>query len=646
MNTTPEPIGAATYSPDDNKLRLYPFERTDSETYARLKEHGFSWAPVQKLFVAAKWTPARADLLFELCGDIDDDDMSLFDRAEARAERAENFATARAQQAAAARDAVSAFTEHMPLGQPILRGHHSERRARKDAERIENGMRRAVRLWETSQYWTRRAAAALSQAKYREVPAVRYRRIKGIETEKRGLLRDIEEARVRADLWSNPSLTLEKAVKIANVMPGLWFAVPGIPGTRGSAYWMLNEGHATPEYIAAEVQRSSAAAIAHAQRWIEHCDNRLAYENAMLGESGGLKADAFDLAVGGKVLSHGEWLTILKINRSRGKITSVTTTPPSGWTWQQNGSVSYENIRDYREPTAESIAAAKTPPLVNFRMPDGVEMTKDEYKKIHTDYKSTRKAASTEEHGAYRYRVTMRQHRLVPVFLTDAKEAGPPAPTGVPSPVSEPGPVAARKPDGPQQPDEAARQTRQLQDILRNGGVQTVVADQLFPTPAALAARMTKLAELQNGMTVLEPSAGTGSLLDAIRETGLDVQRTAVEINSGLARQLSARHGARVVCADFLATNTETLGTFDRVLMNPPFADAADIAHIRHAYTMLNPGGVLVAVCAAGSRQQQQLRGLAQQTGGTWNELPDGTFKDEGTGVRTALLTLRKGHNR
>nr|WP_130953837.1 DUF3560 domain-containing protein [Klebsiella pneumoniae] len=31
-----------------------------------------------------------------------------------------------------------------PLGQPILVGHHSERRARRHAQKIENGMKRAV----------------------------------------------------------------------------------------------------------------------------------------------------------------------------------------------------------------------------------------------------------------------------------------------------------------------------------------------------------------------------------------------------------------------------------------------------------------------------------------------------------------------
>ena len=65
-----EHIGDATYSPEDNKLRLYAFSRLDAETYQRVKAAGFKWAPKQELFVAPRWTPAREDLLLELCGDI------------------------------------------------------------------------------------------------------------------------------------------------------------------------------------------------------------------------------------------------------------------------------------------------------------------------------------------------------------------------------------------------------------------------------------------------------------------------------------------------------------------------------------------------------------------------------------------------
>ena len=49
----------ATYSPEDNKLRLYASSRLDADLYARVKAAGFSWAPKQELFYAPAWSPSR-----------------------------------------------------------------------------------------------------------------------------------------------------------------------------------------------------------------------------------------------------------------------------------------------------------------------------------------------------------------------------------------------------------------------------------------------------------------------------------------------------------------------------------------------------------------------------------------------------------
>lgn len=46
----------------------------------------------------------------------------------------------------------------IPMGQPILVGHHSERRHRKDLERIDNSMRKGVEQAELAEELTRRAA--------------------------------------------------------------------------------------------------------------------------------------------------------------------------------------------------------------------------------------------------------------------------------------------------------------------------------------------------------------------------------------------------------------------------------------------------------------------------------------------------------
>ena len=39
----------ATYSPEDNKLRLYSSTRLDRELYARVRGAGFIYAPKQEL---------------------------------------------------------------------------------------------------------------------------------------------------------------------------------------------------------------------------------------------------------------------------------------------------------------------------------------------------------------------------------------------------------------------------------------------------------------------------------------------------------------------------------------------------------------------------------------------------------------------
>lgn len=112
----------------------------------------------------------------------------------------------------------------------------------------------------------------------------------------------------------------------------------------------------------------------------------------------------------------------------------------------------------------------------------------------------------------------------------------------------------------------------------------------------------------------------------------------AVEVNTKLAEHL--RHEfplTDVRAADFLRCNGD-LGEFDRIVMNPPFENAADIRHILHALGMLKPGGRLVAICANGPRQREALQPIATR----WEDLPAGTFANTGTQVNTALVVIDK----
>lgn len=570
---------SATYSPEDNKLRLTASARLDEETYKRVRAAGFIWAPRQEIFVAPMWTPDRADLCEELAGEIGDEDTSLVDRAEARADRFTDYSASRQADANAAHKAVHAIADGIPLGQPILVGHHSEKHARRDAEKIENGMRRAVKMWETATYWKQRAAGAIRAAKYKERPDVRARRIKGLESDVRvyraKFTPDPRQPAILQHRWNDPA----DAPKV----PHVWCSPRG---GRGGNWVPADELPAREAYYS---------------RWIAHCEMRLEYERAMLDEQGGT---------------------------------------------------------DLLKPKPKSAAAQL--PLCNYHAPDGleikniycssgdmihypqVEMTQAEYAKINTDYKATRVVGNS-----HRVRTAMRNHALVCVFLTDAKTHTPPAPQE-PAPAAEPkrwpAQLAAPVPKSEAAPEPAA-DFAAMRESLR-AGVQVVTAPQLFPTPPALADRMIEAADIQPGNRILEPSAGTGNLIAAIAAAEPTARVTAVEINTQLSDALSARYRVRpagweILTDDFLDLTALDLGRFDRIVMNPPFANGDDMRHIRNAFEMLSPGGRLVAICANGPRQQEQLRPFVEQNGGTWEELPADAFKESGTSVRAVLLTVQ-----
>lgn len=580
----------ATYSPEDNKLRLYSTSRLDAETYARVKSEGFKWAPKQELFVAPMWTPERADLLLELCEEIGDEDTSLVDRAEERAERFETYSDSRRQDAESAHKAVSAIADNIPLGQPILVGHHSEKRARKDAEKIENGMRRAVKMWEQSKYWESRAAGAIRLAKYKERPDVRARRIKGLEADKRKQEKIKGRAEICLKLWSKPDLTQQQALVFAGTSEGGWLHLPRKEGDRpdfnGSqtAYGALSNSYPNlyaPRTLAEIVEAAKIAyprTIEHCERWINHFENRLTYERAMMEEVGGTVADKHRPEKGGAcrcwVSRRGAWSYIQKVNK-------ITVTVLDNW---ENSGRNFPRNIEFDKLTAI--------------------LSKAEVDQAREAGKIKETAGAT---GFY---------------LLEGREPWEAR--------EENKPVPAKKEDSLKENIEA------LKDSLREG-VKVVSAPQLFPTPAEIARQMVDAANIPAGARVLEPSAGTGRILDALDAVpGIAV--TAIEISPTLADnlRLRSRTSAEIRCSDFLLCSIDQLGLFDRIIMNPPFEKGADIKHITHALAFLKPGGILVALCANGPRQKEALSGL-----GDWQELPAGSFKEQGTQVNVAMLIVQ-----
>lgn len=119
----------ANYSPEDNKLRLYAAHRFDNETYEIVNKYGFNWAPKQELFEASNGIPEREDFCCALAGDIEPEGTSLAERAEAKAERLEGYAASNERKTNAFFAAADELSKAFDLGQLILAGHHTERKA-------------------------------------------------------------------------------------------------------------------------------------------------------------------------------------------------------------------------------------------------------------------------------------------------------------------------------------------------------------------------------------------------------------------------------------------------------------------------------------------------------------------------------------
>lgn len=215
-----------------------------------------------------------------------------------------------------------------------------------------------------------------------------------------------------------------------------------------------------------------------------------------------------------------------------------------------------------------------------------------------------------------------------------------------------------------------------------------------FPTPAETAKALIDAAGIEEGMSVLEPSAGMGHIAEQIREAGVDPD--VIEYSNDRRELLEAK-GFRVVGNDFMEMSPRgfTFGDvfrdkdgtegvmrglgglgsnrvrlvvdgderaaeyvdrddltgvrksgynsgYDRIIMNPPFSDRRDAEHVQHAYSLLKPGGRLVAIMGEGvfygqDKKAQAFREWLDEVGGTSEKLPEGTFLDPSLPVNTSV---------
>lgn len=167
-----------------------------------------------------------------------------------------------------------------------------------------------------------------------------------------------------------------------------------------------------------------------------------------------------------------------------------------------------------------------------------------------------------------------------------------------------------------------------------------------FPTPKTVIGKMLDRAKIEPGMSVLEPSAGKGDILDALKSRHPEAQAKALEISGDLRAVIEGK-GHTVAGEDFLEHGEK----YDRVIGNPPFENHQDIDHLRHAYSLLKPGGRVVFVMSSGpffreQNKDREFREWFDSIGGEVEDLPQGSFAGSDafrqTGVSTKLVTIDK----
>lgn len=188
-----------------------------------------------------------------------------------------------------------------------------------------------------------------------------------------------------------------------------------------------------------------------------------------------------------------------------------------------------------------------------------------------------------------------------------------------------------------------------IEQALLNGQITTHQETDFFPTPVKVVSLMLEAAEFDKAKTheVLEPSAGRG----AIAEYLVGARRlVCLEKDPQNVAELRRKIGIRGVldACDFLETTPADIGAFDRVIMNPPFSKQQDIAHIRHAYSFLKPGGRIVSIASPGlmfrqDRKAAEFREWLDGVNHDIHRLPEGSFKSSGTMVSTIMLTIDRG---
>lgn len=174
---------------------------------------------------------------------------------------------------------------------------------------------------------------------------------------------------------------------------------------------------------------------------------------------------------------------------------------------------------------------------------------------------------------------------------------------------------------------------------------QNIFNRDFYPTPENVIEEMLKVSDVA-GKIILEPSAGTGNIVDYCNKMGAKEVLTC-EINDKFREILAKK--SQIVGKDFLELKAEDISHIDMIVMNPPFYTIKK--HILHAWDIA-PGGCEIVSLAKSSiteggyyddKEKEIILELIENNGG--EEYLGRVFKDADerqTDVSVSVIRLYK----
>lgn len=187
---------------------------------------------------------------------------------------------------------------------------------------------------------------------------------------------------------------------------------------------------------------------------------------------------------------------------------------------------------------------------------------------------------------------------------------------------------------------------------------------QFFPTPDDIADWLVELAEIKDGMCVLEPSAGQGAIVDAIYRAfprsmkgpddkpsvTIDYCELMPENLMILSKKCESdtrwRGSTSWMGQDFL-NKPHSSFLYERIIANPPFSKNQDIDHIMKMWECLKPKGRVVSVASkhwqhSNNKKEKQFREFLSNMDATIHDIEAGRFKESGTMISCCVIVIDK----